>query len=178
MTPFSETIGIWRQDANTIRRAEVYDEFMEQVRHPSLDVGEKNYIGTLLQIEDNTFESDFNFNVVAPKDSYKTVTCFEVIEHVMNPLHFLHNIKHLLDKDGTLYISTPLIPFVSWFQWSEHFTEYKQEQLEIMIRYAGFDIVKKRIFRPFKWWFYFTGIKPIARLIMRNVIYELKIKGR
>ncbi len=172
--PFDETCGIWRRDANTERRAEIYSEFMGKIQHPSLDVGHKNYIGDLLKIEDNTLECDFNFNVVAVKDDYKTITCFEVIEHVMNPLAFMVNLKRLLDKDGKIYLSTPVIPFISRYQWSEHFTEYKEKPFDVMLRYAGFRVVSKKVFRPFKWWFYFTGFRPFARLIMKNVIYELE----
>ena len=177
--PFDATYGIWRRDANTEKRTEVYEEFMGKIEHPSLDIGHRNYIGELLGIEQNTLPTDFNFTVKPYRQlSYKTITCFEVIEHVMNPLSFLINLRQLLineHKEVRLYLSTPVIPFISWYQWSEHFTEYKTEQLEIMIRFAGFKIVKKKIFRPFKWWFYFTGFKPLARLMMKNVIYELTI---
>jgi hypothetical protein len=183
MIPYSETLGIWRKDCNTIKRAEVAKEFMDieylerhHLLHPSLDIGEKNYIGTYLGIEDNTEPCDFNFWINAPKRTYKTITCFEVLEHVMNPLRFVLTLKGRLDKDGRLYLSTPAIPFISWYQWNEHFTEYKEANLEILFEYAGFKIVRKRVFRPFKWWFYFTGLRPFARLMMKNVIYELRKK--
>lgn len=144
--------------------------------HPSLDVGEKNYIGSLLRIEDNTLESDFNFEVKVPRGKYKTITCFEVIEHVVNPLNFLLNLKGFLDEGGVIYLSTPVIPFISWYQWNEHFTEYKTKQLEVLFECAGLEVVRRKIFRPFYWWFYFTGFKPLARLVMRNVLYELHAK--
>ena len=172
MIPYSETLGIWRKDCNTIKRAEVAKDFID-LRHPSLDIGEPNFIGKYLGIEDNTLDGDFNAWVYAPKTKYKTIVCLEVLEHVMNPLDFMYMLKELLDTDSKLYISTPLIPFISWYQWNEHFTEYKEANLDILFKYAGFKIVRKRIFRPFKWWFYFTGIRPFARLMMRNIIYEL-----
>ena len=172
MIPYSETLGIWRKDCNTIRRAEVAKEFID-LRHPSLDVGEPNFIGKYLGVEDNTKECDFNVWLEAHDKKYKTIVCLEVLEHVMNPLMFLYDLKWYLTEDGKLYISTPLIPFISWYQWNEHFTEYKEANLDILFKYAGFKIVRKRIFRPFKWWFYFTGIRPFARLMMRNIIYEL-----
>ncbi len=172
--PFDEEFGIWREDSNTIKRAEVYEKFMGKISHPSLDIGSKNFIGSILNIEDNTIDCDFNWSVMAPEIKYKTITCFEVIEHVMNPLAFMVNLKRLLDTDGKIYLSTPVIPFISWYQWSEHFTEYKEKPFDVMLRYAGFRVVSKKVFRPFKWWFYFTGFRPFARLIMKNVIYELE----
>jgi hypothetical protein len=181
MIPYSETLGIWRKDCNTIKRAEVAKEFMDieylerhHLLHPSLDIGEKNYIGTYLGIEDNTEPGDFNFEICSPRFKYKTITCFEVLEHVMNPLSFMQRLYTLLELDGRLYLSTPVIPFISWYQWNEHFTEYKEANLEILFEYAGFKIVRKRVFRPFKWWFYFTGFRPFARLMMKSVIYELR----
>jgi hypothetical protein len=179
MIPYSETLGIWRKDCNTIKRAEVAKEFMDieylerhHLLHPSLDIGDKNYIGTYLGIEGNTLPYDFNFAISAPADRYKTITCFEVLEHIMNPLDFMFFLSERLDDDGRLYLSTPVLPFISWYQWNEHFTEYKEVNLEILFEYAGFKIVRKRVFRPFKWWFYFTGF----RLMMKNVIYELRKK--
>lgn len=174
--PFDETFGIWRRDANTEKRAAVYYKFMGQIKHPSLDIGEKNFIGSILGIGDNTDPCDFNFNVTAPLYKYRTITCFEVLEHVMNPLSFMINLKRLLAHDGTLYLSTPIIPFVSWYQWDEHFTEYKETSLDILFEYAGFDIIRKKVFRPFKWWFYFTGFRPVSRIMMKNIVYELVAK--
>ena len=173
MIPYSETLGIWRRDCNTSKRAEVAKEFID-LRHPSLDIGEPNFIGKYLGIEDNTLDgSEFNYWIDSPGYEYNTVVCLEVLEHIMNPLMFMEKLKYLMSPDGKLYISTPLIPFISWYQWNEHFTEYKEANLDILFKYAGFKIVRKRIFRPFKWWFYFTGIRPFARLMMRNIIYEL-----
>ena len=172
MIPYSETLGIWRKDCNTIRRAEVAKEFID-LRHPSLDIGEPNFIGEYLGVEDNTLDGDFNHEIKTSWHKYKTIVCLEVLEHVMNPLNFIEALGACMEEDGKLYISTPLIPFISWYQWDEHFTEYKEANLDILFKYAGFKIVRKRIFRPFKWWFYFTGIRPFARLMMRNIIYEL-----
>jgi SAM-dependent methyltransferase len=142
----------------------------------TLDIGDTNKFGRALGVKDNTLEGDLNKSVRAPSKDYDVVTCFEVIEHVMNPLGLMGGIYRLLKKGGRCYISTPvrtiLFPIL---EPPKHFTEYRRVPMEKLFGYVGFKVVKYKRFTLWDWNFMFWGVRPFLRvLFQRNQMWELR----
>jgi len=89
---------------------------------------------------------------------YDVVVCNEVLEHVVNPLIVLREIKRVLKKNGTAIVEmdTGNILFrIVWFFWTHvrkgvwqhaHIQVFNSKRLEKMIQKTGFRIEKKKIF--------------------------------
>ncbi len=187
--PFTHTTTVSLDDIRTRKRFEECFTFFEEFDMPILDVGGENVMGEAIKQRyvgqgrtgfkiDNTRESDFNETVLAPGNKYKTILCFEVIEHVMNPLHFIQEIYKLLDANGVLYISTPKAPFINILSSTYHFTEYKQSKMEQLFKWAGFRVEKSKVFNVHPWWSALTGVRPLWKYIFQwYVIYKLTRPG-
>jgi SAM-dependent methyltransferase len=141
-----------------------------------LDIGCPNPLGALLEKHynlklDNT-EIDLDIGELSGK--YDTIFCFEVIEHLFNPLHFLFQIRRVLKDDGRLYITTPKCK--PYFLWSKvHFHEFHQRELIDLIERARLKTVRMKCVkvRPLCW--YFTGFRPFLRLFFeRRFLIESK----
>jgi len=133
------------------------------VRQPAIDIGEKNTLSIDLGIKENT-TTDLDFPVFKNM-KYETVTCFEVIEHLRNPLLFLTEVKKLLSPTGIFYLTTP----VRWWigKGKYHFHEYNKVELLNILRNAGFNDIELERIRAYN--FKPTGIRPVIRLL-RDVI--------
>ena len=91
------------------------------------------------------------------KQYYETILCFQVIEHLLNPLLFLSECRNFLTDDGILYVSYPA--HLTKMYWnSGHFHEYDRSRFLYLIKEAGFKVVKyqKRFMwsslnNPLKW---------------------------
>ena len=105
---------------------------------------------------------------------YDIVTCFEVIEHLFNPLHCLLQIKKVLASDGKLYLSTPRYkPHVIWDP--QHFHEMSSRSIGGLFDRAGFTILRQKVITNLPWWFYLTGVRPLLRgLFDRIWLFELE----
>ena len=112
----------------------------------------------------------------------KVIFCFEVLEHLMNPLLFLNQLRsRYCDKDTQIFVSYPQNP--CFLPTKHHFHEFKDDEFFTLIYNAKFEIVThKRIKHWSQWWFYFTGIRPTIRLVClltglsRSNLYLLKIR--
>jgi len=175
--PFSHGLEN-KGNLNERTRLKQYLSFIENLESPCLDIGEKNWIGSQIGVHfnvsiENTLKCDFNKEVVAA-GKYKSILCFEVLEHVMNPALFLSNLKGLLLPGGTIYLSTPKLAVIPIYQTDMHFVEYKSGGLELMFQYCGFKIEKKKIFCPYPLWWGLTGFRPLFRVMYhRNFLYKL-----
>jgi len=174
----AETEAIYATDIHIQTRLKHYRAMIGHRSGISLDVGAPNPVGRALGIEDNTdATADFNFAVTAPRKDYQTILCFEVLEHVMNPLLLVCELRKLLAQDGRLYLSTPIAGPISWYQHKHHFAEYKLKNLRVMIDYAGFEIVAEDVFCPYPSRVAFTGVRPALRVLFhRNALFCLKKK--
>ena len=108
---------------------------------------------------------------------YDVVTAMEVIEHLFNPLHLLKEISGVLKEGGKLYLSTPKAK--PHFLWSkDHFHEMNEQSLMSLINRAGFKMIRKDEIRIQPLSFYFSGIRPLFRLIYeRHWLMELELKN-
>lgn len=140
----------------------------------SLDVGMPNRFSSEMKVRDNTGLCDLNRDMVTPDAEYDVITCFEVLEHVMNPLGMMDDIYALLRPRGVCFLSTPVSRF-GWYHSKAHFAEYKRDRLEKMFRYVGFEIVKYRTFCLWDPEFMFFGFRPLWRVLFtRNHLWELR----
>ena len=177
---------VW--DRDTERRFRLIRDFIDNPKESILDIGEPNsmakhlceYFNFNIGYLSNT-TSDLNYNIISSDstpDKFKTIWCFDVIEHLMNPLLFLNNLRDFCFKTTRIYISYPLRP--SWFWWRNHFHEYDKKRFRHLLNEAGYEIVKyKQKIKGKDWWFYFTGIRPFLRLTLgrdKIQLYELRIK--
>ena len=132
-----------------------------------LVIGEKAFFEPMLQehFETQFDYTDFDLNYkfpnthVATWGTYDTILCFQVIEHVLNPLLMLEEIKKLMHKDSKLYMSYPT--HGTKFFWSSgHFNEYDKSRFDYLLKVAGLNVVDyfKRII-----WSKLWGIRPLLR---------------
>ena len=146
-----------------------------------LDIGDRGYKSiSLSKIWEVTQLHNDDFNIPT-KDTglrFHIVTCFEMIEHIQNPLLFFSTISKYIVAGGTIYLSTPHRPKFLWPPY--HFNEMSSNHLEKWIlKPCGFKIVRKkrlRITDGIRWYYPFTGIRPFLRWFFWNYtwIYEIK----
>lgn len=126
---------------------------------------------------------DYNYAtwepVIIGATPFKTVFCFEVIEHILNPMLFLNRLKDFIADDADIYISFP--SGRPQFLWTAgHFHEYSKDRAEKLFEMAGYQIIRSE--RSSIIWKkpgdYFKGFRPLLRLIfpLRCLLYHLKPK--
>lgn len=150
-------------------------DFMGPVRGRCADIGERNvkmeYIKSVLGVSvDQITAHDFNDCVFS--GDYDYVFCFEVIEHLQDPLRFMSEVMKLGD---VIYLTTPNRPRFLWSP--HHYNELSPTRIHKWIfEPLGLSVIRrKRLYVPHKWWFYFTGVRPFLRLFLNTKwIYELK----
>ena len=146
----------------------------------ALDIGVRN---PLTEILENHFSIKIeNTNIDLDMDhltgQYDTIFCFEVLEHLFNPLHFLLEAHESLKVEGRLFLSTPKgKPHFLWFK--HHFHEFHRRELVKLIERAGFQIVRMEYKRIYPLWKGFLGFRPFLRLLMeRKCLLELQRNNR
>jgi SAM-dependent methyltransferase len=160
LNPFLDNSAHVTDDFCTERRLWETSGFIEA--HPFvgknvLDVGESNYVGGFLSrwlnlSVDNT-TGDLNNGMESATLCYDAAFCFEVMEHVMNPLLLLQEIESRLLRGGVLYLSTPVHNrFGFYFNETNHFAEYKEQSLRAVVEYAGFRITAYHQFKSIPFW--------------------------
>jgi hypothetical protein len=176
--PFKYHGSALRPDANNSNRLKIYREFMGvgTLAHVhSLDVSEPGYISEELRVGDNTLRCDFNYEVLAPSSRYEIVTCFEVLNHVMNPLQMMEQIWDLMALGGVCYLSAPKLWLIPWHHCKYNFVNYAPERLVPLFQYAGFEVIRHKTYNPWPWWFMFYGFRPIARVLFNRIeLWELR----
>jgi SAM-dependent methyltransferase len=174
--PFANPVGRDYIPGHCYHRLKVIKNFMGQDLHKRvLDIGERNIFAERLGIYEFTLPTDYNKEIASPGKDYDTVTCFEIIEHVMNPLYMMQRVYHFLRPGGVCYVMTPKISPILWFSTDRHFTEYERTRLETLFRYVGFEVVKYKTIQSRDWWTFFTGIRPMLRhIFQRSHLWQIR----
>jgi len=91
---------------------------------------------------------DFNKDDFGWKDRYDFILSFNVIEKLMNPLHYLSVVKDSLRPDGKLILTTA----IDWKFWGkDNFREFDNFAIVKIIHAAGLKVVNGRKLRV-PWW--------------------------
>ena len=113
---------------------------------------------------------EVDYNKYYLMGTFDTVFCFEVLEHVQNPLFFMQQIRSISQR---VFLSTP---FNYRWMWSRyHFVEHPPEHWNKWVfRPAGFEVVRyKKLTAPYN--LHNFGIRPILRKLLNTTyIYELR----
>ena len=190
MIPFKAETGL---DYCTLRRIDETAKFLDFLpitidvnrtyANPVLDIGSENAVGDYFkgcQIPIvNVNSTDFNYKV-NPTQKYDTVFCFEVIEHLMNPLLFMEEIRDKCVEDGgVVYLSTPVANrFGFYFNEEEHFCEYRVDKLKVLFEYAGFKVEKEHKFRSIPFWKEVWRVKSLRSVLRALTTYTVIFKLR
>jgi hypothetical protein len=140
-----------------------------------LDIASSNKLSQRLarekEVDMVNTTSDLDYSIIPEKKiTPDYVTCFEVIEHLLNPRCFLDNLHNNTPDDIVLYLSYPSRPKFLWNN-REHFHEYDKLRFNFLLKRTKWRIVKsKKIYTrvlP-------TGIRPLIRnFIPVTVIYKI-----
>jgi SAM-dependent methyltransferase len=141
------------------------------------DCGEENpmklMIEDQLNIKINSINYDFNYPYKA-EDKYDTILCFEVLEHLFNPLLFLEQLKMMLNENGVIYVSTPY-HYPQFLKTSRHYHEIPSDRILWLFDAAKLKVLdKKNISCAGNWYNHLYGIRPILRYFQNTRIYKLK----
>ena len=147
--------------SNVNKNSRRYKSIERLPLHPStLDAGCENKMALSLGIT-NFINTDLNYKF-STKKKHNTVTSFEVIEHLQNPLTYLESIYNCL---GILYLTTP----VKWmFKGKYHFHEFTKEELLFCLKLSGFQHIHIKRVQAYNLRHF--GIRPLIRKI-RDLIY-------
>jgi SAM-dependent methyltransferase len=168
------------EDKYSIKRDEHLLNFISPLtKNKVLDIGERNPLTKKIEDKfglhaDNT-TGDLDYKLIVSDRGYDLVVCSHVIEHVMNPLLLVENIKNVMDSNGILVIAYP-IAFKKFYR---HFNEIPRTDMENLMNKAGFDIIKWNEYRgeyknilgiP-------VGLRPLIRFFYdKNIVFSASIK--
>ena len=152
-------------------------------QNPFVDIGRPNAKKYLIQ---NSLKSrieslygwdfDYDFPTVQNR-KFGTVFCLEILEHLYNPLFFLENLKEILDRNGSIVLSTPGRPHFLWTE--HHFHEIDDKRIKWLFNRAGLEVVRERKYRLWRGLkFHLSGIRPFLRMFTYGRVYELKRKEK
>jgi len=133
----------------------------------------KNIICSRLGLKIETINWDFNHRC-ALDEKYDVILCFEVLEHLFNPLLFLESLKELLNENGVIYLSTPYHR-PQLLKTPHHYHEIPSDRIMWLFEAAGLraeEMVK--INSAGKWYNHLTGIRPVMRYFQSTRLYRLR----
>lgn len=161
-----------------ILRAEQTMRFIK-LRGRVADCGEYNPLALMIEqrheVIIHSLEWDFNYPYPT-REKYDTILCFEVLEHLFNPLLFLETLREMLADEGSIYLSTPR-QWPGFLRAVHHYHEIPTDRLMWLFEAAELKVVRRgRVTIAGHWWQHLYGIRPILRYFQTSRIYELKLK--
>ncbi|HZL83958.1 MAG TPA: methyltransferase domain-containing protein [Candidatus Krumholzibacteria bacterium] len=101
---------------------------------------------------------------------WATITAFEILEHLMNPLFVLDGCREVLQPGGALILTVPRRHPWEWLfgKSTEHFHEFAADELRWLLDKAGFEIVRWREVNTSELG---PGVRPLLRRLFRNLIF-------
>jgi SAM-dependent methyltransferase len=171
--PFSGMYTAHLPAINNKHRLKIFQRFIGWNVVPDgldvLDIGARNYIGLQLGITQFT-KGDLNEEMRTELDQYDVVTCFEVLNHVMQHLTLMRNAYAKLKPGGKLYLSTPKLWTIAWAHGRGNYVELKPRSLKLMLEYVGFKVKREKVCNPWPLRFIFYGIRPPFRWMFNRFI--------
>jgi 2-polyprenyl-3-methyl-5-hydroxy-6-metoxy-1,4-benzoquinol methylase len=128
---------------------------------------------------------------------YDVITAFQLIEHVQNPLLFLHQMNKKLGKGGVIMLTTPdRKGFVAqilqshWFEYynEEHLFFFTKNSLKSIVEKSGFEIVTiktehgRSLNLPYIWSrltdYYYTSASRMNSLLNRIGFFPRFVRNK
>lgn len=140
-----------------------------------LDIAAKNDLSKQLAVEKSVnvinTTSDLDYSIAPEKFGvFNYATCFEVIEHLLNPRLFFDNLHLVTTSDVVLYLSYPSRPKMMWNN-DEHFHEYDRMRFEYLLEKTGWKIIGEKKIYVLR---FPNGIRPLIRnFIPETTIYTI-----
>ena len=156
--------------------------FIDELMPQYLDIGGENPLKDMIEEKFNIRVNsifyptiDFDYDKF-PNKKYGTIFCFEILEHLFNPLFFLENMKQALKENGIIYLSTPGKIRLLWDK--HHYHEIGDKQIKWLFDRASLEIIKYKKIKIRGFIFqHITGIRPFLRLFFQHTrIYKLRVK--
>lgn len=144
---------------------------------PVLDMGPPNAFARVLEQRfsvsmDNTGHHDLDRERLSDfvPGPYATITSFEILEHLLNPLFVLDGCREVIRPDGVLYITVPKRHSWEWLfgKSEEHFHEFAKDELFWVVEKAGFQV---RRFETFNTSGVGLGVRPILRGMIKDLMF-------
>jgi hypothetical protein len=145
------------------------------LRAPVLDLGPANAFARVLESRDgvtieHTGEHDLDRVRIASfaPGPWATITAFEILEHLMNPLFVLDGCREVLRPDGVLQVTVPRRHPHEWLfgKSPEHFHEFAADELRWLLEKAGFEIESFTLANTSE---LSPGIRPLLRRLFANL---------
>lgn len=146
-------------------------EFTQQIPKTILDVAGPSYVGIeiakRLVAYYNHTSGDIDLSTWSTNmKKCDMVLMLEVIEHILNPLQFLRELKDRVDFKY-MVLSWPCRP--SWLWTPIHYHEIQLNRFEYLVERAGYKIVKVQKGRLHESWYNkFKGIRPFFRYFVNR----------
>jgi dolichyl-phosphate beta-glucosyltransferase len=103
--------------------------------------------------------------------TFDLITCLDVLEHIVDPLRTLGELKRTLKDDGKMIITVPAFKFL-WSQHDEalsHLRRYLKEDLQLELQEAGLKVEKIGYFF-FASFFIVAPIRILRKFLLRDFI--------
>jgi len=131
----------------------------ERLRAPWLDVGSgDSYMRDLLRakIQKPILDTAVNLDTESlpwSDDTFQTITSFEVLEHLYNPLFHLRELRRVLKPEGNLFVVTPndysliyKLEHLLSRKYRPHFHQFCERDVRDLFEKSGLRIVTLRKF--------------------------------
>lgn len=150
---------------------------LESLRAPVLDLGPPNALARVVaqrfDVEiAHTGQHDLDREHLPTfrPGPWASITGFEILEHLMNPLHVLDGCREVLQDDGVLYLSVPRRhPWERLFGKSpEHFHEFAADELRWLLEKAGLRVERWVELNTSE---ISLGLRPLLRRLFHNLFF-------
>jgi len=151
-------------------------QYVDALQAPVLDLGPANALARVLEKRhgvriEHTGERDLDRVRLADfaPGPYATITAFEILEHLMNPLFVLDGCREVIRPDGVLHVTVPRRHPHEWLfgKSPEHFHEFAPDELRWLIEKAGFEIEQFTLANTSEM---SLGVRPLLRRLFRNLL--------
>lgn len=158
------------------RRFAVTLGHLETLQAPVLDLGPANALARAIERRhgvcvEHTGTHDLDRERLADicPGPYGTITAFEILEHLMNPLFVLEGCREVLRPGGALYLTVPRRHPHEWLfgKSSEHFHEFTPDELRWLLDRAGFDVASFTMANTSE---LSLGVRPLLRRLFHNLL--------
>ena len=168
---------LWDVDKNCFRNRYRETIAFIEPRGRVADCGEDNPLKRQIErhfgIRIWSLEWDFNYPIKTPA-RYDTILCFEVLEHLFNPLTFLESIRDMLAGGGCIYLSTPY-QWPTFLRGIRHYHEIPTDRLMWLFDAAGLEVVESRkATMAGNWYNHLYGVRSFLRYFQKTRLYKLR----